>query len=429
MKLRREILALALPAIATNISVPLLGLTDTAVTGHIGGSLYLPAIALAGTVFNMIYWLFSFLRMGASGLTSQAYGAGDRDTASVLLWRSTAIGIACACVLLALQDPVIYIAGRFMDADDAVAPLAAQYIRICIWGAPAVIASYAMSGWLVGMQDTRTPLWVSIGTNILNIALSVGLVFGAGWKIDGVATATLISQWAGVLVTALIIMRKHRPDIVPIRRIFARGELVPFFRINADAFLRTLCLIAVTVWFTRSGAAQSADTLGANAVLLQLFMLFSYFMDGFAYAGEALCGKYTGRSDIHTVDRLVRTLNRIGLVLAAVFAALYAGAGELFIRLITDSPDIRTIATRYLPWAAAIPPCAYAAFIYDGVFIGITRTRLMLAAMTGAIAVFFTIWLALHKTLANHALWLAFDAYLLTRGALSAILYRRIRQK
>ena len=428
MKLRREILALALPAIATNISVPLLGLTDTAVTGHIGGSLYLPAIALAGTIFNMMYWLFSFLRMGTSGFTSQAYGSADTRATSVLLWRGISIGVIFGLIVLCLQTPLINTATAFMDAGDDVQPLAAEYIRICIWGAPAVISLYAMSGWLVGMQDTRTPLWVSIGTNILNIGLSIGLVFGAGWKIAGVAAATLISQWTGAIVTLVLILKKYRPQAAACADIFSLRELGPFLRINGDAFLRTLCLIAVTVWFTRSGAAHGPDTLGANAVLLQLFMLFSYFMDGFAYAGEALCGKYTGRRDTATVNSIIRSLLRTGAILALIFTALYTLGGELFIRLITDSPDIRLTAMHYLPWAAAIPLCSYAAFIYDGVFIGITRTRLMLTAMAAAAILFFGIWLALHNYMGNNALWLAFDTYLLVRGLLSHALYQKYKK-
>lgn len=424
MKLRREIMAIALPAIATNITTPILGLVDVAITGHIGEPVYIAAIAVGGTMFNILYWLFNFLRMGTSGLTARAYGAGDTEGGAAVLFRALAVGMVLGAAMLLLSRPLGSLILDFLDADDSGAGFARQYFYICIWGAPAVMATYGMAGWLIGMQDTRATMWVAIATNIVNIAVSASLVYGLGWKIEGVATGTLVAQWAGAVFAAAIIIRKYRPRKPPKAVMRHAAPLGRFFSINSDIFLRTACLVAVTLWFTHAGAVQSTDILAANAVLLQLFMLFSFFMDGFAFAGEALGGKYCGRGDSDAVRRLTRALLVIGVTFAGAFALLYFLAGGTFIDILTDSVSVREAARDYLPWAVAIPLCGFAAFVYDGLMVGLGHTRSMLAAMAAAMAVFFTMYFTLPHTMGNHALWLAFDAYLLVRGAVEALLFR-----
>ena len=206
-----------------------------------------------------------------------------------------------------------------------------------------------------------------------------------------------------------------------------RSHLGLFFKVNSDIFLRTLCLCAVTLWFTHAGAASGVDTLGANALLLQLFLLFSYFMDGFAYAGEALGGNFHGAGDAAALRRLIRVLMLIGVIAATVTSAVYALGGEWILRLLTDSESVRSTALTYLPWAAAIPLCGFAAFVWDGILIGLTRTRIMLGAMAVAVPMFFAVYLSTRSWMGNHGLWLAFDVYLLLRGAVSALLYRKLR--
>lgn len=417
-------MAIALPAIATNITTPILGLVDVAITGHIGEPVYIAAIAVGGTMFNILYWLFNFLRMGTTGLTAQAYGAGDADARSAVLGRSLAVAILLGIAMLALSRPLGSTILGFLDADDSCADFARQYFYICIWGAPAVMATYAMSGWLIGMQDTRATMYTALITNIVNIGVSAALVYGAGRTIDGVATGTLTAQWTGAAAAALFIAVRHRPRLPRLAIVRRAAPLRRFFSINIDIFLRTACLVAVTLWFTHAGAVQSTEILAANAVLLQLFMLFSFFMDGFAYAGEALGGKYLGRADSAGVRRLTRALLTIGAVFAVVFAAVYFFCGEWFVAVLTDNPPVRAIAADYLPWAAAIPLCGFAAFIYDGLFAGLTRTRPMLGAMAAAMAVFFALYFALPAGMGNHALWLAFDVYLLVRGAVEGLAFR-----
>lgn len=422
MKHRREILAIAVPAIVSNITTPILSLVDVAITGHIGNAVYIGAIALGGTVFNTLYWLFNFLRMGTSGLTAQAYGANDKPRRSLILYRSLAVGVILGILLLLLSCPLGHLAIGFMDPDEDTGALALRYFDICILGAPAVMLTYALSGWFLGMQNSRAQMWMAIITNIINIAVSPLLVFGLGWKIEGVATGTVTAQYVGLTVGAYIVYRKYRPPFPGIRKIIEPDALLAFFRINGDIFLRTACLVAVTLWFTHAGALQGTDILAANALLLQLFMLFSYFMDGFAFAAEALAGKYFGSSDNESLRSLVRTLMGVGLSLAVIFSIIYGALGETILRLLAEDPSVIVVARRYLPWAVAIPLCGFLAFLWDGIFVGLVRTRSMLAAMSIAIATFFALYFILRGSLGNNALWIAFNAYLLLRGLVSALI-------
>ncbi|MBD5232627.1 MAG: MATE family efflux transporter [Bacteroidales bacterium] len=402
-----------------------MSLVDVAVTGHIGAPVYIGAIAVGGTMFNMLYWVFNFLRMGTSGLTATAYGAADKDREALVLWRSLVIALIIGVAMIVFSRPLCDVVLQFMDADDATAKLAARYFDICIWGAPAVMATYVMAGWFVGMQDSKAALVMAVAGNIVNIAVSLWLVFRLGWKIEGVATGTTAAQWAGALCGASIIYFRFRPRLMPLRKVFERRTLAAFFKLNSDLFLRTCCLVAVTVWFTHAGAVSGPDILAANTLLLQLFMLFSFFMDGFAYAGEALAGKYAGASDSVRLGSLVKALLQTGLLFAVIFALLYAFAGEWFMGILAEDRHVVEVAREYLPWAVVLPFCGFSAFIWDGIFVGTVASRGMLVSMAAAIAVFFILWFALHTLLGNSGLWLAFNAYLLTRGVVEHLIWRR----
>lgn len=425
MRHRREILAIALPAIVSNITTPILGLVDVAVTGHIGPASYIGAIALGGTVFNMLYWLFNFLRMGSSGLTAQAYGRNDGRAVALVFYRSLLVALAVSAIMILAGEFYAPAALRFMDADDGASALALRYFRICIWGAPAVLATYALSGWFLGMQNSRVPMWTALITNIVNIVVSVTLVSGFGWTIEGVATGTLTSQWIGAAVALVVALRKFKPHFPSWAELLRLRELGAFFRINADIFLRTACLVAVTVWFTRAGASLGVDILAGNALLLQLFMLFSFFIDGFAFAGEALAGKYYGMGWKDELRSLVSGLLRVGMVCALVFSSVYFVAGETVMGLLAEDASVVSTAVRFLPWAVVIPLCGFCAFVMDGVLVGLTATGRMLAAMFTSMLVFFAVYFLLRDTLHNHALWLAFDSYLMTRGLVELLLSRK----
>lgn len=425
MKHNREILAIALPAIISNITLPVLSLVDVAITGHIGDAIYIGAIALGGTVFNMLYWLFNFLRMGTTGLTAQAYGSGDTNSTSILFYRSIVVGVIVGLLLLAFGNAIGSVMLGFMDADDATSALALQYFKICIFGAPAVIVTYSISGWFLGMQNSKAQMWMAIITNLVNIAVSLTLVFGFHLKIEGVATGTVSAQWIGLVVGISIVSVKYKPTLPPLHKIFDFRQLLRFFRVNVDIFLRTTCLVAVTVWFTHAGALQGTDILAANALLLQLFMLFSYFMDGFAFAGEALAGKYAGRTDNSSLQSLNKSLLLIGLCTAVIFSVIYTAGGSGIIQLLASDRHVVAIAHEYLPWAAAIPLCGFTAFVCDGILVGLIHTRVMLGAMAAAMLAFFTLYFTLPHSLGNNALWLSFDVYLLVRGGVELIVLAR----
>lgn len=426
---RSEILALSIPAIASNITTPLLGLADVAVVGHIGSAVYIGAIALGGAVMNMLYWVFSFLRLGSSGMAAQAYGAGDSSQLSDVFYRGLAVSAALSVVVLALHgvagDAVI----GFMDAEESAAGLAGLYVSICVWGAPAVLGTYVLSGWLLGMQNSRGPMWMALVTNIVNISCSLVFVFGFGMDIGGVATGTVVAQWTGFAVGLWIVARRYGVGRADWRRVMRGDGIRRFFTVNLDIFLRTVCLVAVTIWFTHAGAVQGNLVLAANALLMQFFMFFFYFTDGFAFAGEALSGKYLGACDRLGLKRTVRGLFVAGTVMSLVFTAIYFLAGDIVMGLLTDEADVVSAAKVYFPWVLTIPLLGFAAFTWDGIFGGMTMTRGMLVSMAVATGVFFACYSWLTPIYGNHGLWCSFVAYLSVRGIVQTAYYWFKREK
>ena len=430
----RGILRMAVPAIISNVTVPLLALVDVAIVGHLGSAAYIGAIAVGGMIFNVVYWIFNFLRMGTSGMTSQALGARQLTDTVRMLARSVAVAMVIALVLLLLQRPILRVALLFMCGDDSsVAPLAATYYKICIWGAPAMLGLYSLTGWLIGMQNSRTPMVIAIAQNVVNIAGSLLLVYGLGLKVEGVAAGTIIAQWFGFLLAATLIAVHYRRFL---RRnavrgaVFAREAMARFFSVNRDIFLRTVCLVAVMSFFTSAGAWQGETLLAVNTLLMQFFLVFSYIMDGFAYAAEALSGKAYGamtgaRQPVAGLLSVVRRLFLWGAAMVVLFTLLYISGGSTFLRLLTDDATVITAAAAYLPWAVLLPVASCAAFIWDGVFIGCTLTRGMLLSMVAAAAAFFAVYFSLRPMLVNHALWLAFLVYLAVRGIAQTLIFRR----
>lgn len=425
----REILQIALPSIVSNITVPLLGLIDVTIVGHLGAASYIGAIAVGGMFFNIIYWIFGFLRMGTSGMTSQAFGRKDDAETMRLLTRSTGVGLVIAFMLIVLQSPIEQIAFALIQTTPEVERLASLYFRICIWGAPAVLGLYSFSGWFIGMQNSRYPMFIAITQNIVNILVSLLLVYGFNMKIEGVAIGTLIAQYAGLFIACVLWHHQYRPRLqhhAEFRSLLDKQAMYRFFQVNRDIFLRTLCLVAVTVFFTSAGAAQGEVILAVNTLLMQLFTLFSYIMDGFAYAGEALAGKHIGANNRIALRQMVHQLFKWGIGLSLAFTLLYGLGGEGFLRLLTDEASVITASSVYFYWVLAIPLASFSAFLYDGIFIGATATHLMLRAMIIASAAFFLIYFGCKEMMGNHALWLAFITYLTLRGLMQGILGRKI---
>lgn len=422
--MNKQILHIALPSIISNITVPLLALVDTTIVGHLGAASYIAAIALGGMIFNMIYWLFNFLRMGTGGLTAQAYGANQHQATSYILLRSLTIAGGIALTLLLLQRPIFQVTFHFVTATAEVRSLASIYFYILIWGAPAMLALYSFTGWFLGMQNARIPMCIAITQNVVNIAVSTLLVFGCHLKIEGVALGTLISQYTALLLAVIFCLTKF--DVkqhFELKAILDINTLKRFFQINRDIFLRTLCLIAVTTYFTSAGSTQGELTLAANTLLMQFFIIFSYFMDGFAYAGEALGGRYFGAHDRLNFQRVTRCLFAWGGALSVLFFFIYFLSGTSLLHLLTDDSQVINRAQQYLPIIYFIPLISFAAFLFDGLYIGTTATRYMLISMFCASAAFFV--LINVCTLSNTLLWLAFLVYLGGRGLMQAFLFKK----
>lgn len=427
--INREILSLAIPSIITNITTPLLALMDVAIVGHMGDASYIAAIAVGGTIFNMIYWLFAFLRMGTSGMSAQAHGADDAHELDLVLARGMLVALTASVLIIILSPLIGIVAFSIMDVSGDVAEMAGKYFSILIWGAPAVLSTYTLSGWALGRKNPKAPMWVSFIINIGNIIVSVVLVYLFGMKIEGVAIGTLSAQWLGVLAFITIVIRKYRPKIPAIGEIVQRGALQRFFSVNADIFLRTCCLITVTVWFTRVGASQGVTVLAVNTLLMQFFILFSYFMDGFAFAGESLCGNCLGAADRPQLHKCIRALLIWGGGVAMLFTLIYYICGEWIMRLLSSDADVITASKEYFDWVLLIPAVGFLAFTWDGVYIGITRTREMLMSMFSATVIYFILYAVLYPHIGNHGLWIAFLSYLMLRGIVLHALSRRVEDK
>lgn len=424
MTINKQIIHLAVPSIISNITVPLLGLVDLAIVGHLGNAFYIAAIAVGSMIFNVIYWIFGFLRMGTSGMTSQALGRRNFAELMRLLIRSLSIGFFIAVCLVVFQIPLRWTAIQIMHPSADVIPLVYTYFNICIWGAPAMLCLFGLTGWFIGMQNTRFPMIVSILQNVINIIVSLTLVLEFGMKIEGVALGTLVAQWSGFLF-ALILWFKYYRKISKQPNwnfgIFSRKAMNRFFKVNRDIFFRTLFLVSVNLFFTSFGARQGNLILSVNTLLITFFTITSFIMDGFAFAGEALSGKYYGAKNYEAFDEVVRKLFRFGISMAIVLTVFFIIGGRAFLGLLTNNTEVINAAMSYLPWAVAVPLAGVVAFIYDGIFIGITATRGMLISSALSAVLFFLIYYLLFGVMGNHALWLALVVYLAMRGIIQKI--------
>lgn len=420
----RQILQIALPAIVTNITVPLLGLVDTAIVGHMGSASYIGAIAVGSMIFNLIYWLFAFLRMGTSGMTAQARGRREFSESVALLRYSLKVSFGIALLILLLQWPLRELMLWLISPTADVRPLAVTYFNIVVWGAPASLTLFALTGWYIGMQNSRFPMVISILQNVVNIVVSLLLVYVVGMKVEGVALGTVIAQWAG-LGTGLVLLWRYYGRLFYSQKTGAvRGpKIYEFLRVNRDIFLRTLCLVAVNLYFTSAGARQGATILAVNTLLMQLYLLFSYIMDGFAFAGEALAGRYWGAQNWELYRAVVRRLFGWGLLMTLLFTAVYVLGGMPFLQLLTDEPLVVEASRHYLWWAWLIPAAGMAAFIWDGIFIGTTQTRgMLLSSFIAAVAFFVAAWL-LMPLWGNHGLWFSMILYLFMRGLIQTFVH------
>lgn len=424
-QVNREILRIALPSVVANVTIPLLGLLDTAIAGHIGGAQTIGAIAVGSMIFNIIYWAFGFLRMGTSGLTAQATGAGDRSSISHLLQHSAGLSMVIAVALLLLQKPLCVLAMDVIGPSDDVRVLAESYFYVVVWGAVPTLLMMSIKGWLLGRQDSVHPMAISIGVNVLNVALSLMLVFGLKLGFIGIAWGTCLAEWLGLGYSVWVLVRKYRKDIADfsVATMFHLSDAGRFLRVNNHIFWRTLIMMAVTTFFLSVGARSGDVILAVNSLIMQLFTLFSYFMDGVAQAGEVVVGKYCGMGDRTRENETLRNLFAWGILIMAVFTLLYVALPRQIFSLLTNSTEVVDAAMAYRWWCALIPVCGVSAFVWDGVYIGVSRTRAMLMTVAVAGATFFALYYVLPSSWKNHRLWVAFLAYLAVRGIVQTILW------
>ena len=405
--LNRSILKLAIPNIISNITVPLLGFVDMMLMGHQDSLAYIGAIGLGGTIFSVMYSIFSFMRAGTTGFTAQAYGANDRAEIAYSLYRSLCIALIATVLVLSLQNAVEWLSMKLLNGSEEVLAYTATYFHVRIWAAPAVLCLYAFNGWYIGMQNTTIPMIIAILTNVVNIVLSIIFVNAMGMGVSGVALGTVIAQYCGLITAIIFLFAKFRYHLIPIRRVILlqADKLKRFFKVNADFMINN------------QSAKLGDDMLAVNMILMQFFYIFSYFTDGFAYAGEALVGRFTGAHDAKQLRQTVKLLFIWGFLIALPFTVLYALFPDWFIGLVSDQPDIIPMAQPYHIYLAAIPLITFAAFLWDGVYIGATASRAIRNTMLiSSIGVFLPATLLLMPPFANHGLWIAFLMFMVARG-------------
>ena len=426
--MNKEILRLALPNILTNLTVPLLGMVDMHLMGYQDSSVFMGAVALGSVIFNLVYWGFGFLRMSLSGMAAQAFGRQNINEMAMMLFRGMFLALSAGFILLVLQNGVLGLSLHVLEGSVEVKALASDYFSVRIWAAPLAISLMVINGWFLGMQNSIYPMVVSIAINIVNIASSFVFVKVFNMKVEGVAWGSVVANGIGFLFALVLFLKRYRYILKEfnVNAVLDKTGLLKFLDVSGDIFVRTLCIIIVFTFFTSESAGTSDLILAANSALLQFLFLFSYFLDGFAYAAEALVGKFTGGHNISQVKRAVRYLFSWGAAFAIIFLGIYAGAGHSLLLMFTNQPEVIGVAVEYLPWLILLPLTGFASFIWDGIYIGATASRLMRNTMLMATAVFFILFFSLKGNMGNHALWIAMNCFMLGRGLLQTVFYRKL---
>ena len=427
-KMNKSILKLAIPNIISNITVPLLGLIDLALMGHLGSEIYIGAISLGSVIFNFIYWGFGFLRMSTSGFTAQAYGEKKSAETITILIRALLLTLSVSVIILLLQSPIAWASFKLIGGSAEVETLANEYFRIRIWAAPAALSLFVFSGWFLGMQNARYPMIIAILVNVVNILLSVFFVFGLKMKSEGVALGTVISQYAGLLTAVFLLFKRYKKMLPMITKagITDIKFIANFFKVNTDIFIRSFCIIVVFTFFTSKSASINDTILAVNSLLLQFLMFFSFFIDGFAFAGEALVGKFIGAKQIENLKKVVKLLLYWGMGLAVTFTLLYLTGTNFILKLLTSQADVIQTAQQFLVWVVLIPVASVSSFIWDGIFIGATASRPMRnSLLVSTFLIFAPVYYFLNPIWNNHALWMGMLLFMFSRGIILSLLYKK----
>ena len=430
MTIHRRVWRMAGPIIVSNISVPLLGAVDTAVMGHLPEPYYLGAVGVGAMIFNLVYFAFNFLRMGTTAPTAQAVGADDWSEVRGMLGRAWFLALAIGCCLILFQLLIVSVAFWIVEASDNVETLGRSYFLIRIWAAPAALSTYTIIGWFYGMQEARIPLVLQVGINVLNILLDLLFVFGFGWGVEGVAAASVIAEYSGLVFAVYFVRRRlkvMRPAQTPVR-IFDVVKMRRILTFNGFIFFRTLCVVSGMAVFLTQSAKLGDIPLAANQVLYNFLLFTSAALDGFANAAEALIGQAVGGRDRSAFDRAARAVLIWSGVVGFINVMIYWVFGTAIIALMTDITEVRVAAAIYLPWAIVMPAVSVWAYTFDGIFLGAARAGEMLVSMLVSFAIYMTAMFTLLPAYDNHALWLALNVFLGFRGFTLMLRYRSLRR-
>lgn len=443
--LNREILKLAIPSILANITVPLVGIADIAVAGHLSGSaaIFIGGISIGSLLFDMLYWNFSFLRIGTGGMTAQAYGRDDMSAAAATLIRSVFVSMLIAISCILIQWAFVDFVFLFVKCSPDVRALAETYFHIRIWAAPATLTLMALKGWFIGMQNSVIPMATDLIVNGMNIAGSIILAMGlpawgfSGIGFPGISVGTVAAQYSGLLFAVSMLMLRYRKKVFAgfslkdARESFTGHEMKRFFNLNADLFIRSLAIMGIYAGITVISARYGDMMLAVSSILVQLMMIFSYFTDGFAYAGEALTGKFIGRRDKPAVRQTVRSVFAWSMGVAAVFMVLYAFFARPMLYVLTSDTEVVTASMEFIPWLIPMPIIGCAAFTWDGIYVGATASKPIRNSTLWAVLGFVIVWFAGYFILrpsphiAVHILMAGFLVHLLIRMLYETVLYRR----
>ncbi|ABO21979.1 MATE family efflux transporter [Shewanella loihica] len=423
-----QLFALAVPMILSNITVPLLGLVDTAVVGHLSNAYYLGGVAVGSTVITLILWILGFLRMSTTGLVAQAFGAKELHTQYRLLMQSASLALLLSLLVLLLQQPIITAAMALSDASEQVQYYSQAYFNIRIWSTPFALVNLALLGWLLGRQQPKAAMWQLIAANLTNILLDLLFVIGLGWGVEGAALASVLADMTGFAVAASMVVRTIKREggfeFLPLLRSLSLNSYQRLVRLNLDIFIRSLCLQLAFAFMTFQGANLGDNTVAANAVLLNLLLLISYALDGIAYYGEAEVGRAVGEKSHQRMTQSVTLAGLWSAIFALLFTLFFALWGEQIIKLLTNISEVRQEALAYLGWVVALPLLAFGSYLFDGVYIGAAQGKAMRNTMILAtFGVFFPTWLLL-QDYGNHALWAAMSLFMVTRSLSLALDYR-----
>ena len=426
--INREILRLAIPNMFSNIIIPLLGMVDTAIAGRLGDNRNIAALSIGATIFSFIFWNCSFLRMGTSGITAQAYGAGKKKECASTLLRSAWLACMISFFIVVFQKPIVHFSLFVMQGSDQVQMLAAEYLFVRIWAVPASITLFTLQGWFIGMQDAKTPLIVAFITLIINTACSLYFAFNLNMGIAGIAYGSVIAQYIGLVISCILLFIKYREYmlLLNMKESLHLKPVIRFLQINRDIFIRTAFVTVVYTFFTAASARFGDTILATNALLMQLFTLFSFMSDGFAYAGESLVGRFVGEQNVILLKRFIRKLILWSVSIGLLFALAYIAAWKEILLLFSSSVDILDTAGQYIGWVIAVPLIGCVPFMIDGIMIGATKTKLLRNTVFVATALFFACFYALSPFLGNNALWISFLLFLCLRGILLYLYSNRL---